>query len=132
MKLRCTKAEDSSVRKYVPCCVPTARAFRTSWLVGSLQTLHPRTEARLAGSVCSVAATTSDYGMDIPAQSARVRWIRLEKKSFGPKRYMSVTNTMIYLLIGINVLTFVVYGVDKWKAKQGKWRISEATVPPCS
>lgn len=41
---------------------------------------------------------------------------------------MSVTNTMIYLLIGINVLTFVVYGVDKWKAKQGKWRISEATL----
>jgi uncharacterized membrane protein YsdA (DUF1294 family) len=41
---------------------------------------------------------------------------------------MSVTNTIIYLLIGINVLTFVVYGVDKWKAKQGKWRISEATL----
>ena len=85
-KPRCTKAEDSSARKYVPCRVPTARAFRTSWLVGSLQTLHPRTEARSAGSVCSVAATTSDYGMDIPAQSARVRWIRLEKKIFGPKR----------------------------------------------
>jgi len=41
---------------------------------------------------------------------------------------MSVTETIIYILIGINVLTFVVYGVDKWKAKQGKWRISEATL----
>jgi len=41
---------------------------------------------------------------------------------------MSVTETIIYILIGINVLTFFVYGWDKWKAKQGKWRISEATL----
>ena len=41
---------------------------------------------------------------------------------------MRVTETIIYILIGINVLTFVVYGVDKWNAKQGKWRISEATL----
>jgi len=38
---------------------------------------------------------------------------------------MRMTDTIIYLLIGINVLTFFVYGVDKWNAKQGKWRISE-------
>ena len=36
-----------------------------------------------------------------------------------------MTETIIYILIGINVLTFFVYGWDKWKAKQGKWRISE-------
>lgn len=41
---------------------------------------------------------------------------------------MRVTETIIYILIGINVLTFFVYGWDKWKAKQGKWRISEATL----
>jgi uncharacterized membrane protein YsdA (DUF1294 family) len=60
---------------------------------------------------------------------------------------------IIYILIGINVLTFLVYGIDKWKAvsqrgqsqtrlssaerkqawtkskaKQGRWRISEATL----
>ncbi len=39
-----------------------------------------------------------------------------------------MTETIIYILIGINVLTFFVYGWDKWKAKQGKWRISEATL----
>lgn len=39
-----------------------------------------------------------------------------------------MTETIICILIGINVLTFFVYGWDKWKAKQGKWRISEATL----
>jgi uncharacterized membrane protein YsdA (DUF1294 family) len=41
---------------------------------------------------------------------------------------MILTDTIIYLLIGINVLTFFVYGIDKWRAKQGRWRISEATL----
>ena len=36
--------------------------------------------------------------------------------------------TIVYILICINVLTFLVYGIDKWKAKQGSWRISEATL----
>ena len=29
-------------------------------------------------------------------------------------------------LIVINVLTFFIYGIDKWKARRNKWRISEA------
>ena len=39
-----------------------------------------------------------------------------------------MTQTIISILIVINVLTFLVYGIDKWKAKQGSWRISEATL----
>ena len=35
---------------------------------------------------------------------------------------------MLYYLIVINVVTFLVYGIDKWKAKKGSWRISEATL----
>ena len=31
-------------------------------------------------------------------------------------------------LIGINVLTFLIYGVDKWKARRDKWRIPEETL----
>ncbi len=31
-------------------------------------------------------------------------------------------------LFAINVVTFVVYGIDKYKAKYAKWRISEATL----
>ena len=32
-----------------------------------------------------------------------------------------------YLLI-LNVITFILYGIDKYKAKKAKWRISEATL----
>ena len=39
-----------------------------------------------------------------------------------------MTQTIIYILICINVVTFLVYGIDKWKAKQGSWRISEASL----
>ena len=35
---------------------------------------------------------------------------------------------MLYYLIVINFVTFLVYGIDKWKAKQGSWRIPEATL----
>ena len=34
---------------------------------------------------------------------------------------------IIYLVI-INVITFFVYGLDKRKAKQAKWRIRESTL----
>ncbi len=28
----------------------------------------------------------------------------------------------------LNIVTFIFYGIDKWKAKHAKWRISEATL----
>ena len=34
---------------------------------------------------------------------------------------------LIYLAV-INVLTFILYGIDKLKAKHSQWRISEATL----
>ena len=34
---------------------------------------------------------------------------------------------LIYLLV-INVATFLTYGIDKWKAKNAKWRIREAAL----
>ena len=39
-----------------------------------------------------------------------------------------MTEALLYYLIVINIATFLVYGIDKWKAKQGSWRISEATL----
>ena len=39
-----------------------------------------------------------------------------------------MTQTIIYILICINVMTFIIYGIDKWKAKKGSWRISEVTL----
>ena len=35
---------------------------------------------------------------------------------------------ILYYLAAINVITFVVYGIDKLKAKKEKWRIPEATL----
>ena len=32
-----------------------------------------------------------------------------------------------YLII-VNIVSFILYGIDKYKAKGGKWRISEATL----
>ena len=34
---------------------------------------------------------------------------------------------LIYLVV-INVVTFFIYGIDKWKAKKSKWRIPETTL----
>ena len=35
---------------------------------------------------------------------------------------------VVYFLVGINAVTFMVYGVDKWRAVHNSWRISEATL----
>ena len=35
---------------------------------------------------------------------------------------------LAYYLLAINVVTFIMYGIDKYKAKKAKWRISEATL----
>ena len=34
---------------------------------------------------------------------------------------------LIYLAV-INVATFIMYGIDKWKSKRSKWRIREAAL----
>ena len=33
-----------------------------------------------------------------------------------------------YYLVLINVITFIAYGIDKLKAKKGKWRTPESTL----
>ena len=35
---------------------------------------------------------------------------------------------IICFLLAINTATFLLYGIDKYKAKKNKWRISEATL----
>lgn len=35
---------------------------------------------------------------------------------------------VIFYLLAVNLLTFVTYGVDKWKARHNRWRIPEATL----
>ena len=40
---------------------------------------------------------------------------------------MCIKIFIIYLLV-MNLAAFMVYGLDKWKARCGKWRISEAVL----
>ena len=35
---------------------------------------------------------------------------------------------IICYLLAVNIVTFILYGIDKYKAKKGQWRISEATL----
>ena len=35
---------------------------------------------------------------------------------------------LLYYLAAVNLLTFVVYGIDKWKSKHKSWRIPEASL----
>lgn len=35
---------------------------------------------------------------------------------------------LLFYLVAVNVVTFFVYGIDKWKAKKSKWRIRETAL----
>ncbi len=39
-----------------------------------------------------------------------------------------MTELLLYYLVAINVLSLVVYGVDKWKARCGWWRVPESVL----
>ena len=41
---------------------------------------------------------------------------------------MNVHLIIIYYLLVINAVAFIIYGIDKLKARKGRWRISEATL----
>lgn len=40
----------------------------------------------------------------------------------------TLLNMMLVYLLAINVATFLTYGIDKWKAKNDKWRIRETSL----
>ena len=37
-------------------------------------------------------------------------------------------NIILGYLLAVNITSFLLYGIDKYKAKKGKWRVSEATL----
>ena len=41
---------------------------------------------------------------------------------------MTLEKLIVIFLVTVNVGTFFLYGIDKWKAKHSKWRIPEATL----
>ena len=44
------------------------------------------------------------------------------------ERTPEMMNIILYYLLAVNIATFLLYGIDKYKAKKGRWRISEATL----
>ena len=41
---------------------------------------------------------------------------------------MTLKQLIVIYLVAVNVITFFLYGIDKWKARRSKWRIPEATI----
>ena len=39
---------------------------------------------------------------------------------------ISISTLLTLYLVAINILTFLLYGIDKWKAKRARWRIPES------
>ena len=39
---------------------------------------------------------------------------------------LNLLHIVFIYLVSINVVTFFMYGIDKWKAKKSRWRIREA------
>jgi len=39
-----------------------------------------------------------------------------------------IQEAVIYYLVIINIITFLVYGIDKWKARKSLWRIREVSL----
>jgi uncharacterized membrane protein YsdA (DUF1294 family) len=41
---------------------------------------------------------------------------------------MTIEQLILICLVAINVVTFFLYGIDKWKAQHSMWRIPETTL----
>ena len=41
---------------------------------------------------------------------------------------LNLQHIVFIYLVSINVVTFFMYGIDKWKAKKSRWRIREAAL----
>jgi uncharacterized membrane protein YsdA (DUF1294 family) len=39
--------------------------------------------------------------------------------------YNNGENVILIYLLSVNIISFIMFGIDKWKAKNHKWRISE-------
>ena len=41
---------------------------------------------------------------------------------------ISISSLLTLYLLAINVVTFLLYGIDKWRAKRARWRIPESVL----
>ena len=41
---------------------------------------------------------------------------------------MNISNILIFITVIMSVVTFALFGIDKWKAQHNRWRIPESTL----
>ena len=41
---------------------------------------------------------------------------------------LNLTHIVLLYLVAVNLVTFLIYGIDKFKSKRAKWRVPEATL----
>ncbi len=41
---------------------------------------------------------------------------------------LNLTHILLLYLVAVNLVTFLIYGIDKFKSKQARWRVPEATL----
>ena len=41
---------------------------------------------------------------------------------------LNLTHILLLYLVAVNLVTFLIYGIDKFKSKRAKWRVPEATL----
>ena len=41
---------------------------------------------------------------------------------------ISISSLLTLYLLAINVVTFLLYGIDKWRAKRARWRMPEGVL----
>ena len=41
---------------------------------------------------------------------------------------LNLTHILLLYLVAVNLVTFFIYGIDKFKSKRAKWRVPEATL----
>ena len=46
----------------------------------------------------------------------------------GSGKGIEMMNIILGYHLAVNITSFLLYGIDKYKAKKGRWRISEATL----
>lgn len=39
--------------------------------------------------------------------------------------YTTAENIVLIYLLSVNIISFIMFGIDKWRAKKHQWRISE-------
>ena len=41
---------------------------------------------------------------------------------------LNLTHILLLYLVAVNLVTFLIYGIDKFKSKRARWRVPEATL----